>query len=184
MPFCLCIDMDGFHVNGEFIVREIGWYAPLPDGNEAYGVRHFTHDYTWNMLTHKDAQKVRYVKRHVTGLSLRPSPQEYDDDAPLLQQEDLPLFVEQLWKKYKTRECNKVAYKGGTLELHLLTSLNIPSLDLEKEGCPRFKQLCSESPLFPHCSCHTHSVEFDVHCAMSECYSFSKWYFANKVLCD
>ena len=44
MSFCLCLDMDGFYVGNKFLVREIGWYAPLPNGQEAYGVQHFTHD--------------------------------------------------------------------------------------------------------------------------------------------
>ena len=68
MSFCLCLDMDGFHVGSKFLVREIGWYAPLPNGNEAYGVQHFTHDYTWDMLSPKDQKRVHYVKRHITGL--------------------------------------------------------------------------------------------------------------------
>ena len=38
MSFCLCLDMDGFYVGNKFLVREIGWYAPLPNGQEAYGV--------------------------------------------------------------------------------------------------------------------------------------------------
>lgn len=181
MSFCLCIDLDGFHVGDKFLARELGWCAPLTVNREAYGVRHFTHDHTWDMLSHKDVKKVAYVKRHVTGLSFRPSPVEYCY-GPVLQQEDLPLTVLKLWKQYKTSECDIVAYKGGTLEKRLLTLLNIPSLDLEQKQCPKFKQLYFESSSsFPKCPCHIHSTEFDVHCAMSECYAFTKWYSSNKV---
>lgn len=182
MAFCLCIDLDGFQVGGEFLVRELGWCAPLTANREVYGVHHFTHHYTWDKLTVRDAKKAAYVKRHVTGLSLRPSPMEYSYGA-VLQQEDLPLMVLKLWRQYRTSECDIVAYKGGTLEKHLLTLLNIPSLDLEKKKCPKFKQLYleSSSSSFPKCPCHTHSTEFDVHCAMSECYAFTKWYSSNKV---
>ena len=182
MTFCLCIDLDGFRVGEKFLVRELGWCAPLTANRETYGVYHFTHDYTWDMLTHKEAQNAAYVKRRVTGLSLRPSPLEYHYGS-VLQQEDLSPTVLKLWRQYKTSECDKVAYKGGTLEKHLLTSLNIPSLDLEKEQCPKFKQLYLESSIpFPKCPCHTHSIEFDVHCAMSECYAFTRWYSSNKSL--
>lgn len=179
MPFCLCVDLDGFWIQGRFIVRELGWYAPLTSNRAAFGCRHFTHEYTWDMLTHKEARQARYVKRYVTGLSLRPSPVEHAY-GPLLRQEDLPLFVLNLWRRYRTSDCDPVAYKGGTLEKHLLNTLNIPSLDLEKEQCPTFKTLCVESESFPSCPCHTHSAEFDVHCAMSECYAFAQWYFNNK----
>ena len=64
--------MDGFYVGNKFLVREIGWYAPLPNGQEAYGVQHITHDWTWDMLSFKDQQRVRYVKRHVTGFRFDP----------------------------------------------------------------------------------------------------------------
>ena len=172
MSFCLCLDMDGFYVGNKFLVREIGWYAPLPNGQEAYGVQHITHDWTWDMLSFKDQQRVRYVKRHVTGLSFRPSPLEYQlQNNNILGQDRVASFVEQLWKTYKTPECNTVAYKGGTLEFVLLTLLSIPSLDFEKEGCPTFNKLRVDST-FPKCPCHAHS---NVHCAMSECYVFSKW---------
>lgn len=109
------------------------------------------------MLSFKDQQRVRYVKRHVTGLSFRPSPLEYQlQNNNILGQDRVASFVEQLWKTYKTPECNTVAYKGGTLEFVLLTLLSIPSLDLEKEGCPTFNKLRVDST-FPKCPCHTHS---------------------------
>ena len=77
MPnFCLCLDLDGFYVNNKFIVREIGWYAPLLNNHEAFGLQHFTHDYTWDM-SKKDQRTVAYVKRHVTGMTFRPSPAEF-----------------------------------------------------------------------------------------------------------
>ena len=174
---CLCLDLDGFYVNHKFLVREIGWYAPLPDGSEAYGVQSFTHDYTWDMLSLKDKKTVRYVKRHVTGLTFRPSPKEYRlSNNYVLDQDQVANYVETLWKHYKTPDCNTVAYKGGTLEFVLLTLLGIPSLDLETLGCPTFNTL-KTSYDFPKCSCHTHE---NVHCSMSECHVFSKWFLDNK----
>ena len=75
--FCLCLDLDGFYVNNKFVVREIGWYAPLLNNHEAFGVQHFTHDYTWDMLSKKDQRTVAYVKRCVMGMTFRPSPAEF-----------------------------------------------------------------------------------------------------------
>ena len=123
--FCLCLDMDGFYVNKKFIVREIGWYAPWP---EAFGVQHFTHDYTWDMLSAKDQRTVAYVKRNVTGMTFRPSPTEFDLQETVPGQDHVPVFVAHLWKHFKTPDCNVVAYKGGTLEFILLTLLSIPSM--------------------------------------------------------
>ena len=171
------MDMDGFRVKGKFIVREIGWYAPLPDGGEAYGVQHFTHEYTWDMLDKKDQRTVAYVKRHVTGLPFRPGPQEYKR-SHLLPQDMVAAFVEGLWKQYKTPECNTVAYKGGTLEFILLTLLVIPNMDLEQQGCPTYNKLKPYFSHVPHCQCH---ISTELHCAMSECFVFSKW-FVNKSL--
>ena len=176
MAFCLCLDMDGFYVANKFLVREIGWYAPLPDGEEAYGVQSFTHDYTWDMLSLKDQKTVAYVKRHITGLTFCPCPLEYtlsNHDVP--SQDQVARYVETLWNHYKTPTCNRVAYKGGTHEFVLLKLLGIPSLDLEKEGCPTFNTLKGHYD-FPSCSCHCRPR---MHCAMSECYVFAKW-FANK----
>ena len=172
MSFCLCIDMDGFYVDNKFLVREIGWYAPLPDGKSTYGVQHFTHDYTWDMLSPKDQRTVAYVKRHITGLPFHPSPREY-----ALHVSDLPAqnmvasYVEQLWKRFKTPTCNTVAYKGGTLKFVLLTLLCIPTIDLETIGCPTFNNL-KDHYIFPTCACHTRD---NVHCSMSECFVFSHW---------
>ena len=178
MAFCLCMDMDGFRVKGKFIIREIGWYAPLPDGGEDYGIQYFTHDYTWDQLDKKDQKTVAYVKRHVTGLTFRPSPREYTlSNNNVLPQDQVPSFVHNLWKHYKTPECNTVAYKGGTLEFILLTLLVIPNMDLEQQGCPTYKKLKPYFSHVPHCQCH---ISNELHCAMAECYVFSKWYFLNK----
>ena len=181
MSFCLCMDMDGFRVKDKFIVREIGWYAPLPDGGEDYGVQYFTHDYTWDQLDQKDQKTVAYVKRHVTGLTFRPSPLEYKlSNNNVLPQEEVPSFVHRLWHHYKTPECNTVAYKGGTLEFILLTLLVIPNMDLEQYGCPTYNKLKPYFPNAPQCQCH---VSIELHCAMAECFVFSKWFLNKKQQC-
>lgn len=171
MDFCLCIDLDGFYVGNHFVVRELGWYAPLSD-TEAFGVYSFTHEYTWDQLTPAEQRRVNFVKHRITGLTFRPSPQEFRLRGDLPGQADVPRLVERLWHHYKTPACNRVAYKGGTVELNLLTLLAIPSMDLEQYGCPTFNKL---SPHFdyPRCSCHVHEHG---HCAMSECYVFSHWW--------
>ena len=176
--FCLCSDLDGFYVNDKFVVREIGWYAPLLNNHEAFGVQHFTHDYTWDMLSLKDQKTVAFVKRHVTGMTFRPSPAEFrlQESSHLPGQDHVPAYVEHLWKHFKTPDCNTVAYKGGTLEFVLLTLLGIPSLDLETLGCPTFNKLREEHD-YPSCHCHKSTK---AHCSMSECYVFSKWFFKNK----
>ena len=119
-----------------------------------------------------------YVKCYVTGLTFRPSPAEFQlqETSALPGQDHVPVYVEQLWKHFKTSDCNTVAYKGGTVEFVLLTLLGIPSLNLEPLGCPKFSTLCVDGD-YPNCHCHKRSK---AHCSMSECYLFSKWFLKNK----
>ena len=70
-----------------------------------------------------------------------------------------------------------VGYKGGHVEKDLLQALNIPSLNLETLGCPRYDvlriQFLSES-LLP--SCGFHKDDKLHHCPVTECHAFWKWY--------
>jgi len=75
MTFCVCIDLDGFYVNRQFIVRELGWYSPMPEWG-AYGMQHFTHDYQWKDLSDYDKRRINFVKQRITGLTFRPSPRK------------------------------------------------------------------------------------------------------------
>ena len=104
--FCLCLDLDGFYVNNKFVVREIGWYAPLLNNHDVFGVQHFTHDYTWDMLSRKDEKTVAFVKRHVTGMTFRPSPAEFQDASVLPGQDHVAAYVEHIPWPIKAEHSN------------------------------------------------------------------------------
>ena len=69
-----------------------------------------------------------------------------------------------------------VGYKGGTLEKKLLIQLQIPYVNLEDFGCPKFEYLPEYyfSPV--HCGCHLNSR---FHCSMAECHAFMRWFNIN-----
>lgn len=60
----------------------------------------------------------------------------------------------------------------------ILLDRNIPYLDLETIGCPKFNDLVTiipeEEELNPGCGHHKHPDKH--HCAMIECHAFMRWY--------
>ena len=46
-----------------------------------------------------------------------------------------------LWERFKTPKQCVVAYKGGTLDKKLSIQLQIPYVNLEDFGCPKFEYL-------------------------------------------
>ena len=68
-----------------------------------------------------------------------------------------------------------VAYKGGHVEKDLLNKLNIPCLDLETWGCPKYEQL-KQTIVEPLPSCGFHLNDIIHHCPMTECHAFWLWF--------
>ena len=64
-----------------------------------------------------------------------------------------------------------VAYKGGHVEKDLLNKSNIPCLDLESWGCPKFEQL-QQMIVETLASCGFHLNDNIHHCPMTECHAF------------
>ena len=164
---CCCLDLDGFFVEGQFIVRELGW---CDADAKRMGVIHYTHDKTWQHLSVKDRRTVNFVSRHITGLPWIPGPREKDCHS----QDQLKEDIVQVWYKCKTQEACRVAFKGGHLERDLCDELRLPTLNLEDLGCPKYEHLTDFDTF--HCGCHRGK---DIHCAMAECYKFMCWF--NKV---
>ena len=86
-------------------------------------------------LSHKDKKAVNFAKHNIHGLTYQPRYQEraYEHDQAVV-------IVLRLYNQYKTEKRTVVAYKGGHLEKALLSKLNIPCLDLETWGCPKYEQ--------------------------------------------
>ena len=75
------------------------------------------------------------AKHKIRGLAYRP---RYRERAYEQDQADIVLL--RLYNQYKTFERTVVAYKGDHIEKDLLNKLNIPSLDFETLGCPKYDQ--------------------------------------------
>ena len=164
---CLCLDLDGFYINGQFIVCELGWC----DGKRM-GALHYGHGLKLSQLTRQDRATVYHVYNYITGLPFYPTPRERSLGVhPQTQLED---DVVDLWKACKTPEASVVVYKGGHLERDLLEQLRIPHFNLETVGCPTYEKL--HYPTFD-CGCHKNC---HYHRSMSECYKFMQWYNDNK----
>ena len=64
-----------------------------------------------------------------------------------------------------------VAYKGGHVEKDLLDKLDIPNINLETSGCPKYKQL-KQTIVEPLSSCGFHLNDSIYHCPMTECQTY------------
>ena len=68
-----------------------------------------------------------------------------------------------------------VAYKAGHVEKDLRNKLNIPYLDLETWGCPKYEQL-KETIVEPLSSRGFHLNDNIHYCPMTECHAVSLWF--------
>ncbi|KAL9952108.1 hypothetical protein ACROYT_G039315 [Oculina patagonica] len=129
---CMILDLEGYFVEKTFRVRELGYYT----WQEKFGRHAFYMRMSWCNLSSRDRKTVSYVKYNVHGLTYQPRKEEkaYEYDR----------VEEVMWDLYeetKTPERTVVAYKGGHVERDLLNKLNIPSVNLELYGCPKYDVL-------------------------------------------
>ena len=162
---CCCVDLDGFHVQGQFQVREVGW---CDWERKRVGCYHYKPSIPHASLNAVDKRTVSYVQAYVTGLPYYPSRRERD----VREQDRVKDDIVAIWRRCKTPFARKVAYKGGHVERDLLDELSIPSVDLELVGCPKYEQ-CTRLPF--DCGCHDNNK----HCSMSEAFAFMHWFKTN-----
>ena len=126
---CLVIiDLEGFFVKNKFQVREMGYYS----WDEHFDRHAFFQPAALKNLSHKDKKTVNFAKHNIHGLTYQPRYQEgaYEHD-------EVDIVLLRLYSQFKTEKRTVVAYKGG----HVEKDLNIPFLDLETWGCPKYEQL-------------------------------------------
>lgn len=160
---CLIIDMEGFFVPKGFQARELGYYTWMGDKGSYF----FDVVTPYRKLTYKDKQVVHHVMNAIMGLPYRPA----DCERPVHHQRDLPGVVRRLYDEFRTEFRTHVGFKGGHVEKDLLLSLNIPYIDLEQWGCPKFDKL--PRPLGVGCGCHANAETH--HCPQLECEAFWTW---------
>lgn len=167
---CLIIDFDGFFINKKFHVREMGFISltsPWDRGCYRFSLGHLA-----EQATHKDWKTINHCTKFIHGLTLERWPGEdvYSDQS-------LKLIVQEEYRKAATDEKYLVAYKGGHVEKDILEELDIPCVNLENFGCPKFEHL--RHPLksvVRDCGYHKKLKNGDTaHCARVECFFFSEW---------
>ena len=138
---CLIIDLEGFPLAArkgkpkEFVARELGWCVWPGFDATSCGSRHYFPTDKYHNLHLRDRRTVKYVREQIHGLPYQPSPTE--NARPQWQwYKDL----EDLYNTHSSSDRRMVAYKGG-VEKEILSKLGIPSLDLEKVGCPTFDSM-------------------------------------------
>ena len=159
----LILDLEGFEVQGQFLVRELGWCD--------WTGQHWGHSHYYPTRPYPEAWKdkhlIRFVRRHIHGLPYTPTHQEQVRPAA-----DLEHDVKDLVQKFQQPDKTVVAYKGGHYEKELLQHWGIPYFNLEKAQCPKFNamtRLCHPT------SCSCHDDPWRHHCPQIECYHFVHW---------
>lgn len=164
---CLIVDFDGFQLKGQrFLTREAAFVAMESDH---CGVVSF--DLSSISLDHKDVHTVWWCQHFLHGLPFNP---RKDEDAKPI--EYLDQYILDLYRRFSTPTKNLIAYKGGNCERVKLQQLNLPHVNLEKFGCPKYDHLLNEWEDCHHpCNLHDRSIHKVYHCALSEVKIFKLW---------
>ena len=167
---CLIVDFDGFQFRDQpFLVRELGFVAMDSDdcGLESFDLS------VVPLADERDLSTVRYLRKCVHGLPYHP---KFDERARPLDYLDECLL--ELYDRYRTDSRDLVAYKGGCCEKLKLEELNLPSVNLEVFGCPKFDHLvrvygCDQSTT---CDLHDPGLGGKIfHCSLAEVKAFKRW---------
>jgi hypothetical protein len=163
---CAVLDLEYF-AHGQYRrIREMGFISMLDPTMEPVNLQINPMDLPLD--NEKAYQSFKYVRDHIHGLSYYP--------RKGVTHSLVPLVIKTLYQSVKTSTKTVVAYKGGTLERDLLSSLNIPSFDLENlVDCPSYR-LSDET--LSDCGWHVHCPHGHLHCASAEVQFYQKWLFS------
>ena len=161
---CLVIDMECFRVDGVYRCRELGYCSWRGDSGRVA----ITPRKRRSLLTKEEKQQANFLSREIHGLTYTPDVRE----SP--QHFSVKLYTERLYAECVTEHRRRVAFKGGHVERDMLYELNIPFLDLETLGCPKYDILRGSAE--DEETCGWHAIPNKHHCAMAECVAFFKWY--------
>ena len=168
---CFILDLEGLFLDNTFHVRELAYYT----WNGEHGRHAFFIPVPYKNLSDKDKRTVNFVRRKIHGLTYQPLKAEH-----IQQPEVLSELIKDIYSIY--RDCSNdertvVGYKGGHVEEDLLTKLNIPCLNLETLGCPKYDKLRRIIPRNTLLSsCGFHADDNVHHCPVTECHAFWCWY--------
>lgn len=158
---CGILDFSGSHYNGVFLVREV---AMIGLGRSVRTAKTEVFDYKPYMCLFKEIAEPTNKKRRT---SPRPPHQDvYDINS-------LPERIMNFYEAVKTNENYVVGFKGGHVEKDVLEELQIPYLNLEDLGCPRFDDMDTKD--LNRLACRYHR-RLNLHCPAVEVTAFRRWY--------
>lgn len=154
---CCIIDMEGFQLVGRrFLVRELGFIGV--NSHSADSIAFDLSPYE-KLLNNHDRKTMDYVTKNISGLPFHPSVGEETVPLTLLSSK-----VTAIHHLYRNQNKDLLAFKGGNIERNFLRRLNIPYLDLQDYGCPKFDEL-KKDRIFKTCGYHTDET---LHCPQAE----------------
>lgn len=132
------MDIEGFYVDSLFYTKEFVVLAVDTDQATRFDVR-LSRDL--DELSVGQRAQVRWTTENIHGMPWS------NDDADLIEPNDVLKQVASyfLYEKAISTRPLLVAYKGGRLEFDLLSSLKLPSINLELFGCRTFDYLIAEN---------------------------------------
>lgn len=151
------VDLDGFYIRGNFVVKEMGWKTV--GSNRSYAVHFY---YRGNVaMTEQDQRTNRWVLNNVY-------------DIPWDKYWFGMIYSDKLMDVVKAFYPGDgvVAYKGGHFEKDVLNAAGIPHYNLEDLGCPKVDDIKrSRYPVvMPDCGHHKHG-----HCPQEEVEWMACW---------
>ena len=164
--FAGIIDMDGFMIRKTFYCKELGM---IRIGEVAAKSVFFYISICWGDLSVKDKKTCKCVMRKIHKL-LFGVPRGVDARS-------LSAFgsiVADAYRGMWQNERSVIAYKGGQYERDLLASLGIPSINLEKFGCPKAGVLIRRMFWLETCGNHIVNDAYS-HCRKVEVEAYAQW---------
>ena len=86
----------------------------------------------------------------------------------------LESIVADAYRGMRQNERSVIAYKGGQYERNLLASVGIPSINLEKFGCPKAEVLIKRMFWLETCGNHIVNDAY-LHCPKVEVEAYAQW---------
>lgn len=163
---CVIINVEGFHVNGNFYCKELGFIsctARHPPGVEKFNLLPFDlPDSAW------DATEYGH------GLAFEIEDEERDHIRDL---DTLPLILLDLWTKNKIPGRDLVAFYDDSFLEDYLHNLGIPAMNLRNNLVPHYKVIMACNDLGYEHTCGMHiNHRFEVpDCSMVQVQAYRFW---------
>ena len=158
--------MGGFLINKKFFCKELGI---IRVGDLAAHSYFFDIGVNWLDLSANDRKSCTFMMKHTHKLPF--SVPSGVSPLPLGTLEDI---VVKLYQETMQNENSIIAYKGGCFKKDLLASHGIPSVNLERFGCPKASSIIKTMVWLETCSHYLVPDAFE-HCPKVEVEAYTQW---------